>query len=413
MRKAPRGQISFSWSRTRQGYIPERPSDKADVDPTPVPEPEPAPAPAPAPAPSNGQAFRLTAHRHSKRKPSRSKSGRPASPQRRRIESSKPQSKGRTAAHRDGDRREPKLAAKPKLVAEGGRDKVICDIITGAYHIHGENHGKKVWRRDAMAGENEVLIFYWDDRDGADLAGWWVAPTIGGEQVWAFNATGAKEAMPPTASWHLPHDGPIDPSFHLRRTGLGSHSTKAAKSRRKEPSGDEDESSEVASEELLQNPSAEAAPATAAVEVDEESSEESEEEEDQEERSEPKGGEVVAADDEQEVSSSSEAEDLQGALAAALSSSMQDTAKDPPQTEVQEKINAMEESVEEDLRQMEMLQRSIAERKQLEKALNDKYKSGRNGDSEPKEKSAPKFAAAVQQHKEKLLARVAAMGKKR
>eukprot|EP00971_Amphidinium_carterae_P275941 5475345-Amphidinium_carterae.1 len=116
-----------------------------------------------------------------------------------------------------------------KLVAKGGQDDVIRNIVVGSYHAHGENHGRKVvtshtsgklseifmerdsrrlayvynlnsgkfnsapwhaltvaslvWRRDAMAGENEVLIYYWDDRDGSSLAGWWIAPTIGGDEV--------------------------------------------------------------------------------------------------------------------------------------------------------------------------------------------------------------------------------------
>ena len=43
--------------------------------------------------------------------------------------------------------------------------------------------------RDGSTGEDannqRCCIYYWDERDGKNLSGWWVAPVVGAEQVWA------------------------------------------------------------------------------------------------------------------------------------------------------------------------------------------------------------------------------------
>ena len=40
----------------------------------------------------------------------------------------------------------------------------------------------------------DVLIYFWDERDGANFCGWWFGPKVGGDQVWAYNSerTGLK-----------------------------------------------------------------------------------------------------------------------------------------------------------------------------------------------------------------------------
>jgi hypothetical protein len=55
----------------------------------------------------------------------------------------------------------------------------------------------------------EVFIYFWDARDGQGLAGWWLAPKIGGDAVWAFNPS-ASSPMPPASGWKVPYDGPVD-----------------------------------------------------------------------------------------------------------------------------------------------------------------------------------------------------------
>merc|ERR1711948_244035 len=77
------------------------------------------------------------------------------------------------------------------------------------------NHGKVVYKREedpAEEGALDVLIYYWDERDGADLCGWWFGPSAGGEMVWAYHPS-RKATTPPAAEWNVPHDGAIDPTF--------------------------------------------------------------------------------------------------------------------------------------------------------------------------------------------------------
>merc|ERR1712139_444288 len=90
----------------------------------------------------------------------------------------------------------------------------VCEIVHGTYSPHSENHGRTVFRKDTLFNGLQVLIYFWDDRDGDELAGWWFAPSIGGDQVWAFaEGEGNK---PPTSKWRVPHDGPVDAGLRVK-----------------------------------------------------------------------------------------------------------------------------------------------------------------------------------------------------
>ena len=45
------------------------------------------------------------------------------------------------------------------------------------------------------------MIYYWDERDGVQLRGWWVADEVGGSTVWAWSV--ATTALPPAGGWRL------------------------------------------------------------------------------------------------------------------------------------------------------------------------------------------------------------------
>ncbi|CAK0812976.1 unnamed protein product, partial [Prorocentrum cordatum] len=70
------------------------------------------------------------------------------------------------------------------------------------------NHGRPVLKKDGKS----------KDRDGADRAGWWFGPAVGGGQVWAFHA-GDGSTAPPRSGWRVPHDGAVDAAFSLRPGG--------------------------------------------------------------------------------------------------------------------------------------------------------------------------------------------------
>merc|ERR1712157_526390 len=58
----------------------------------------------------------------------------------------------------------------------------------------------------------DVLLYFWDERDGAAVSGWWFGPKVGGDQVWAYQPDGSTQT-PPMKGWKVPFDGPVDPMF--------------------------------------------------------------------------------------------------------------------------------------------------------------------------------------------------------
>mmetsp|Transcript_80530 Transcript_80530/g.193155 ORF Transcript_80530/g.193155 Transcript_80530/m.193155 type:complete len:839 (-) Transcript_80530:110-2626(-) len=56
------------------------------------------------------------------------------------------------------------------------------------------------------------MLYYWDERDGPNFAGWWFGPKVGGDQVWAYHNSRAAQT-PPLRGWKVPYDGPVDESF--------------------------------------------------------------------------------------------------------------------------------------------------------------------------------------------------------
>merc|ERR1712217_479933 len=97
-------------------------------------------------------------------------------------------------------------------VVQGCQHPSVCNIVHGTYVPHAENHGKTVYRRTELFNDLDVMIYFWDDREGADLAGWWFAPSVDADEVWAHNPDDNGDD-PPVTGWRVPHDGPIDPEL--------------------------------------------------------------------------------------------------------------------------------------------------------------------------------------------------------
>jgi hypothetical protein len=100
------------------------------------------------------------------------------------------------------------------VYSTGGKFEILpasAQAILGEYREDGENHGRKIYRRLAAAGQPTVLIFYWDARDGKDLCGWWFGDQIGAGQVWA--RASETSLTPPMKGWKCPVDGP--PNKHI------------------------------------------------------------------------------------------------------------------------------------------------------------------------------------------------------
>eukprot|EP00929_Paragymnodinium_shiwhaense_P084232 TRINITY_DN45018_c0_g1_i1.p1 TRINITY_DN45018_c0_g1~~TRINITY_DN45018_c0_g1_i1.p1 ORF type:complete len:909 (-),score=345.57 TRINITY_DN45018_c0_g1_i1:223-2949(-) len=99
------------------------------------------------------------------------------------------------------------------LTVKGCKDATVQKIVKGTFNMlsgkSGKNHGKPVYKRDTPANGVDVMLYYWDDRDGDHLWGWYLGPQVGGEQVWAF-CPSKTSRIPPPSGWRVPFDGPVD-----------------------------------------------------------------------------------------------------------------------------------------------------------------------------------------------------------
>lgn len=93
--------------------------------------------------------------------------------------------------------KEPVAQAPPPGLIVNGCNLTVC----GEFALLGENHGKPTYRKDRGNGL-EVMIYYWDERDGPTFAGWWFGPKVGDNQVWAYHP--GRDAWPPADSWKVP-----------------------------------------------------------------------------------------------------------------------------------------------------------------------------------------------------------------
>jgi len=98
------------------------------------------------------------------------------------------------------------------LEVTGCQHPTVAEIVIGSYTLFGENHGKPAYKKDTLVKGVQVLLYYWDARDGPIFSGWWFGPKVGGDEVWAHNPDAAAPA-PPRNGWKVPCNGPVDPTF--------------------------------------------------------------------------------------------------------------------------------------------------------------------------------------------------------
>merc|ERR1719169_399957 len=101
-----------------------------------------------------------------------------------------------------------------KLQVAGCQNPTVASLINGNFQQSGENHNKPVFKKEGPNIGMEVLIYFWDERDGPNFSGWWFGPKVGGDQVWAYNPQA--EAKPPAGGWKVPWDGEVDASMVIR-----------------------------------------------------------------------------------------------------------------------------------------------------------------------------------------------------
>eukprot|EP00930_Biecheleria_cincta_P059693 TRINITY_DN45414_c0_g1_i1.p1 TRINITY_DN45414_c0_g1~~TRINITY_DN45414_c0_g1_i1.p1 ORF type:complete len:758 (+),score=88.11 TRINITY_DN45414_c0_g1_i1:60-2333(+) len=89
-------------------------------------------------------------------------------------------------------------------------DATVSDVIEGVYFWEGVNHGRPVYKRLSKGGTADVVIFFWDDRNGPTHAGWWFGPEIGWSHAGWAHYGGTMGSIPPTSGWKVPPDGVVD-----------------------------------------------------------------------------------------------------------------------------------------------------------------------------------------------------------
>ncbi|CAE7824795.1 Arsb [Symbiodinium sp. CCMP2456] len=114
--------------------------------------------------------------------------------------------------HKERAEKNDKAQLDVPLVVSGCVNKIVSEQVKGTYFRHGTNHGKPVYKKKPNDKPADVLIYYWDERDGEKFCGWWFSPRVGSDQIWAHHPS-RKATSPPPAGWKVPYDGPIDKSF--------------------------------------------------------------------------------------------------------------------------------------------------------------------------------------------------------
>ncbi|CAE7826752.1 VCPKMT, partial [Symbiodinium sp. CCMP2456] len=107
------------------------------------------------------------------------------------------------------------------LTVSGCTHGTVGGIVRGNFTANGQNHGKPTYKKDQQVNGLDVMLYYWDERDGPNFCGWWFGPKVGGDQVWAYHPS-RQSLTPPTKGWKVPYDGPVDDSFSICPTSLAN-----------------------------------------------------------------------------------------------------------------------------------------------------------------------------------------------
>eukprot|EP00397_Hematodinium_sp_SG-2012_P025678 GEMP01026843.1.p1 GENE.GEMP01026843.1~~GEMP01026843.1.p1 ORF type:complete len:327 (+),score=62.47 GEMP01026843.1:64-1044(+) len=100
------------------------------------------------------------------------------------------------------------------LQVVGFTDSLLA--LNGLYRANDQtNHGRPVFQNVSTTNQ-DVLMYFWDESNGSELHGWWMAPEVGSQQAWATGPTNG-ELLPPMSGWKHPWNGPVDPKVKVMR----------------------------------------------------------------------------------------------------------------------------------------------------------------------------------------------------
>jgi len=106
------------------------------------------------------------------------------------------------------------------LTVSGCDHATIGVIVRGEFSLQGTNHLKPVYKKGLQVDGLDVMLYFWDERDGANFCGWWFGPKVGGDQVWAYHPDKTCP-HPPMTGWKMLYNGPIDQTLLVTPQWVG------------------------------------------------------------------------------------------------------------------------------------------------------------------------------------------------
>ena len=97
------------------------------------------------------------------------------------------------------------------------------ECLIGEYFKHGGNHMRNTYKKKKVSSASsassasissmatEIILYYWDERDGVAFSGWWFGDSVGGQQRWARHPSFAM--TPPSTGWKVPWNGDTIPGL--------------------------------------------------------------------------------------------------------------------------------------------------------------------------------------------------------
>lgn len=105
------------------------------------------------------------------------------------------------------------LKCPDSLVVDGCGEDELAPVLNGYYMLTASNHKKPVYRK--QSDRMTVMIYFWDDRDGPDVNGWWFGPEVGGDEVLAYCED--PSIVPPSSGWKLSNiSWELDPALVVK-----------------------------------------------------------------------------------------------------------------------------------------------------------------------------------------------------
>mmetsp|Transcript_29857 Transcript_29857/g.68813 ORF Transcript_29857/g.68813 Transcript_29857/m.68813 type:complete len:493 (-) Transcript_29857:20-1498(-) len=128
--------------------------------------------------------------------------------------------------HGAGNAPKTQATTPDSIVVSGCTHSTVASIVNGAFTRAAQNHGRPTYKKEVKSNGLDVMLYFWDDRDGEDFCGWWFGPKVGGDQVWAYHMERRVEA-PPQTGWQVPYDGPVEEAMKVMPKPLADKTQKA------------------------------------------------------------------------------------------------------------------------------------------------------------------------------------------